>query len=54
MMLWQLAPDSAVYGEHAGWWLVVTDDGDRELAGPYSTQAEAEAERLRLTAEVSV
>lgn len=42
MRLYQLAPDEKEYFEKAGWWLVVSDDGEDELAGPFATQEEAE------------
>ena len=34
MNLYQLAYNAQVYGDHAGWWLVVSDDLEKELAGP--------------------
>ena len=43
MKLYQLAPDVENYGDHAGWWLVVSDDLEDELAGPYPTRKKAEA-----------
>lgn len=42
MKLYQLAPDHKEYGEKAGWWLVVSDDLETELAGPFPTMEEAE------------
>jgi len=43
MTLYQLANDRETYGERALWWLVVSDDLEDELAGPFATQDEAEA-----------
>jgi len=42
MNLYQLADDVGTYGENAGWWMVVSDDGNEELAGPFKTRAEAQ------------
>lgn len=42
MKLYQLADDVDAYGENAGWWMVVSDDGNEELAGPFKTRAEAQ------------
>jgi hypothetical protein len=42
MKLYQLADDVGTYGEQAGWWMVVSDDSDMELAGPFQDRAEAE------------
>lgn len=39
--LWQLAPDAAAYGDHAGWWIFVTPDSRDELAGIWETEDEA-------------
>ena len=41
MKIWQLAPDTEAYGEHAGWWIVTSDDGEEEIAGPYRTDRQA-------------
>jgi hypothetical protein len=41
MKLWQLSLDTEVYGDHAGWWVVTTDDQEDEIAGPFETSAEA-------------
>jgi hypothetical protein len=38
--LYQLANDPE-YGDQALWWLVVSDDGEDELAGPFPTREEA-------------
>lgn len=32
-VLWQLVGDRDVYGEQAGWWLLVTPDGEHEYSG---------------------
>jgi hypothetical protein len=42
MKLYQLANDVAAYDHRALWWLVVTDDLEDELAGPFPTQQQAE------------
>jgi hypothetical protein len=42
MKLYQLADDVGTYGENAGWWMIVSDDGDTELAGPFKHRTEAE------------
>ena len=34
--LYQLAYTAQVYGDHARWWLVVSDDLEKELTGPSS------------------
>jgi hypothetical protein len=43
MKIWQLAPDPEAYGEHAGWYMVVSDDLATDLDGPYRTLREAQA-----------
>ena len=45
--LFQLADDKRTYGNHAGWWMVATDDLEHELAGPYEGQSQAERERRK-------
>lgn len=42
MKLYQLAPDHKEYGDKAEWWLVVSDDLEDEIAGPFETPDEAE------------
>lgn len=42
MKLFQLADDIQVYAETAGHWMVVSDDMEDELAGPFATREEAE------------
>ncbi len=39
--LYQLAHDTVAYPEHAGHWLVVSDDLEQELSGPVATEQEA-------------
>lgn len=39
--IWQLAPDEISYGEKAGWFILVTPDGDTEMAGTWPTAEEA-------------
>lgn len=52
MKLYQLADDFDTYGARAGWWLVVSNDLDDELAGPFATQDEAQGalERMEMRA----
>lgn len=45
---WPLAPDSDVYGDHAGWWIVVDATGEHELSEAYPTRELAEREAQRL------
>jgi hypothetical protein len=42
MKLFQLADDPQVYPETAGYWMVVSDDMEDELAGPFAAREEAE------------
>jgi hypothetical protein len=42
MKLYQLADTIDVYEDHAGWWMVVSDDMEDELAGPFEKKEEAE------------
>ena len=45
---WPLAPDSDVYGDRAGWWIVVDATGEHELSEAYPTRELAEREAQRL------
>jgi hypothetical protein len=42
MKLFELADDPETYGDQAGWWLVVSDDIEVEISGPYSTEEKAQ------------
>lgn len=42
MKLFQLGPDHKEYGDRAEWWMVVSDDLEDELAGPFATKELAE------------
>lgn len=42
VQIWKLAPDRNAYGKHAGWYLLVSEDGEDELAGPFRYEDEAE------------
>lgn len=48
MKLYQLALDYDLYPEHAGHWIVVSNDGNHELSKPLATIEEAKIERAKL------
>lgn len=39
--VWQLADDPASYPDIAGWFILVSPDGEDELAGPWPTEHDA-------------
>jgi xanthine/CO dehydrogenase XdhC/CoxF family maturation factor len=41
MRLYQLADCTKTYDNRAGWWMVVSDDSEEELAGPFEIEQEA-------------
>jgi hypothetical protein len=51
MKLYQLAFDRSVYGDRAGWWLVVSDDTEDELSPAFATEEEAQRALDKLAAE---
>lgn len=49
MKLWQLEDNTETYGEFANGWLIVSDDCEDEIAGPFKTQSEAEKALAKLS-----
>lgn len=46
--VWRLAEDAQVYGEHAGWYILTSPDGEVELSGLiFETVAAAEEHAVK-------
>jgi hypothetical protein len=54
MKLFQLADDPETYEEQAGWWLVVSDDLEKELSNPFPTEEMAQIHMDLLEASEAV
>ncbi len=53
MIPWQLEGEQN-YGALAGWWIVVSDDGEEELSGPVPTKEKAEELIARISRKEEV